>query len=165
MDLNRVIEEQELQNDVRIEYWRLRRKDFRASEAYHYAKVNVVFDVYEDAGLVKLGMEPEIDSLDMFEPDWTIYGRDAEREKKDWYARAERDGIWILMSYVRKSQDDPWDPADSIGGFMGDDWKDVGYDSEARLAALEALDAMWEEDARALAERPTFAAGEGAVMQ
>lgn len=118
---------------VQREYLRLRRKDWRASEAWRAAKVNVAWDEAEANGLVKL--EADVDECTYIE-DLDPCG--TPEQQAETMRIAERDGVWVYTTFYL----DPVDgfiPVDSIGGVIGE-LKDDGYDVELKRAALEALE-------------------------
>lgn len=95
------------------------------------------------------------------ECEWYEHGDDTPAQRKVTNARIEREGHWILVAYFRANDSDPWETCDSVGGFIGDDWKDSGYDVDLMAHALDCLDAEREriatEGAAELAARATYA--------
>jgi hypothetical protein len=149
---------------IKAEYERLRRNGWRACDAIRAARVKDAWDDAENAGLVKVDAEPDCLSVEDTEPDWDaicINHHVAALERKEYRDRCNRDGLWIYAAYYRTSVDDEWILADSIGGFVGSDWKDSGYDTDMRETALEALEAILDAartvEASMLATRATYA--------
>lgn len=71
-------------------------------------------------------------------------GRSCERgqpckHKCDTAQRIDRDGVSGIVAQVRTALGQ-WVTVDSCWGFVGDDWKDSGYDQDAIGAALDYLD-------------------------
>lgn len=127
-------------NPVEYEYHRLRRKEWAAQAAWRAAKTNAEWDAAEWEELVKLDVIPEFDVYDdSFIDTWGLSPKKAEAEKKEIHQRIERDGCWIIVSYFRPDRDAEWIAVDSVGGFIGDDYKDSGYDTDLKRAALDAL--------------------------
>jgi hypothetical protein len=151
-----------MNNSLLREYMRLRRKGWTSSAALRAARVNLAFD--SNKGFVKLEAEPECDSY------WDVWGencanlseRDWKREKKSIEERLETHGYWTLVAYARASEDDEWTAVDSCGGFLGDDLKDNGYDTDLKHAALDWLVNTGIEAAEQyneLASRASYAQG------
>ncbi len=137
-------------------YRRFRAQGYTAHVALSYARTELE---WEDAGdLVRLTQDPEIDFYDdIYIDTWTIRDCDKERAKKELRERLNHEGHWILVCQYRLSEEHEWETADNIGGFIGNDWEESGYDSDVKRSALDALDAAREDEARGLATRATFA--------
>lgn len=113
--------------------------------AVRKAQVNAHWDRKESAGLVRMTIEPDelcsYDDLagDMFNPKANpdINPSLIAKQEKEFKDRIDRDGVWgIVTEYF---DGEAWQQADSCWGFVGDDWKDSGYDIDAKEAALDAL--------------------------
>lgn len=50
--------------------------------------------------------------------------------KKELWDRIERDGVWGVVGEVKCKACGAWEIVDAVGGFVGDDWKDSGYDTD-----------------------------------
>lgn len=128
------------------DYRAYRRQGWRPIEAYCHARTIHRFKHAEFLGLV---------SLDTVEDDdWrsAIECGCEEREKceAENRERAKWMGVRGIVSYATK---DPYNPCDcysapkcehfdfvdSMFGFIGDDWKDSGYDTDLMNAALDAV--------------------------
>ena len=139
------------------EYRRLRALGHVALSAMRDARTAVAWEKAERTGLVRLDVVPDeemyddsyIDTWDDKSQAWR------DRERKKLWALIEREGVYGLRSQLRV--DGRWQDVDTCWGFIGDDWKDSGYDGDMKLAALDALDALRAEEAAELAARPTFA--------
>lgn len=122
-----------MQRNIKREYRRQRAQGWTAPEALRRARTDVRFQHAEDAGLVRLRCEgDDMNPVDMFDaPEGVI-----ERESK----RAERDGVWWWCGEYRTHPDsNDWEIADSIGGFIGDDFDGSGYDDDVKSITLGAL--------------------------
>lgn len=128
---------------VRKHYTRYRALGYCASDALRSAHIVVRFedeggsrDGGDYDGLVKLECDLEYEPYD--------HGDDTPAQRKVTNDRIEHEGHWILVSYWRANDSDPWEQADAIGGFIGDDWRDSGYDVDLMASALDCLDAERE---------------------
>lgn len=128
------------------DYRAYRRQGWRPREAYHHATTIHRFKHADFLGLVALDT--------VADDQWTSAiecgCEDRERCEAENRERADRMGVWGIVSYVTK---DPYNPCDcydaphcehyefvdSVFGFIGDDWKDSGYDTDLMSAALDAL--------------------------
>lgn len=118
-----------------------------ASYAYKSAmyqeKVNRLWNQYDET-LVKLDVvadyDMDLDDLlgDLFDPKVNpdINPHVLERQRKEEIERIERDGVWGIVSKVKCPTCGEWNQADSVWGFIGDDWKESGYDLDVKAAAL-----------------------------
>lgn len=145
---------------TRHEYNRLRALGWTASDALRSARIKDRFSDLENDGLVKLELEPECDFYDdSYLESCGLTPDRLAREREDLRNRIERDGHWILVAYYRADDESEWIAADSCGGFIGDDWKDSGYDTDLRSAAIDAIEAITQREADSLATRATYAIG------
>lgn len=127
---------------VSREYHRLRDKGWNASAAYRSAKTHARWRVAECDGLVRIVLTQDEDAYDVSYVDtWDDASHhEKERIKKDILSQVARDGVWTITGEYRQSDDDDWTAIDSVGGFVGDDWRDSGYDVDVMLTTLDALD-------------------------
>jgi hypothetical protein len=148
---------------VRGQYRMLRKLGWTAREALRTARIRNAFTDAENAGLVRIECSPEQEDLSAFEPDWEgLYPRecDQKRARKEWLEQVNRYGLWYYYSEFRTSQDDKWQRADGVGGFLGASeggFVSSGYDADIMRAALDALDDARQREADALASRATYA--------
>lgn len=124
------------------EYYRLRDMGWGATAAWRAAQINTRFEERENAGIMRLLTAEESEGYDASYVDtWTDLST-FRREK--WKAsildRVNREGVYCITSYVWDSPTVSYLPVDSCGGFIGDDWKDSGYDTDIKLSALEEYD-------------------------
>jgi hypothetical protein len=119
------------------EYRQQRQHHHTGSSALRAARILLAFKRVEQFGLVRLHVEPEIDCYDMSYIDtWEISDKKKEAEKKSLSDRIDQEGCWILVAQYK--DEDSWKTVDSVGGFIGDDWQNSGYDIDMMLGALEA---------------------------
>src|ERR1700693_6591303 len=58
-----------------------------------------------------------------------------QRDREVFIAKVNREGVWgVIGEYFDGEQ---WRHADSCFGFVGDDWKDSGYDTDIMRATLD----------------------------
>lgn len=128
---------------IEREFRRLRGKGWLALQAWREAKSRARFDALEAAGVVRLRVEAdELLYDDSYIDTWTsIPLVERERERRETWARIEREGVWgVCAEYLDPV--DGWTPTDAVWGFVGDDWKDSGHDGDLRDAAVEAFEAI-----------------------
>jgi len=112
---------------IATEYARLRRLGWKAIEAFDAAKVRAAF---LDAGdCVELEVVPDLDA-DLSFLNQDCFADCAENERD----RANREGCWGVVAKAYG------ETVDSVWGFIGDDWKDSGYDVDLMRAALRAVE-------------------------
>lgn len=118
--------------------------------AVHNAETMNLWHEYESAGLVRLNVIPdeyeELENLlgDTFDPDANpdINPRKLEQQRKAEIERINRLGVYGIQSeYMR---DGEWITADSCWGFIGDDWKESGYDLDVMHAAILEINSMMQ---------------------
>ena len=134
---------------IRSEYRRLRGLGFRPPIALDYARTARAWRAAERAGLVELIDAPDDsgyrwDDLvgDLFNPraNPDIPAAKLEREQREYRERVDRLGVTRIEGRYRLDPDsDKWELADLVGGFIGDDWRDSGYDADVRAETLSAL--------------------------
>lgn len=93
-----------------------------AAQAWRAALVRERWEQACASGIVRLRTEPDYD----FEP---LDEQDA--------ALAARDGTWGVVAEVRCSCCGAWRCVDSVWGFVGDTWRDSGYDVDLMARALD----------------------------
>jgi hypothetical protein len=70
----------------------------------------------------------------------TVHPSRLEREQEEFRDRVNRDGVWgVIGEYFDGEQ---WQHADSCFGFVGDDWKHSGYDTDIMRATLDAASSV-----------------------
>jgi len=129
---------------------------FALNSAKNYVKVMSAWKQYED-DLVRLEIVPDEsyyspDDLfgDTFNPDVNddIDPERLAKEEQEAIERANRDGIWGIVGKFKCNCNCPrcdgWHTSDSVWGFIGDDWKDSGYDIDVMHHTL--IDAGLLED-------------------
>lgn len=139
-------------------YKRYRAKNYPAHSAMYLAKVRAAWDVAESNGLVRVRAEVEIDCYDdSYIDTWDVSDAKKERYRKEVYDRIDREGYWIYFTEYRLTDDEPWEVAESCGGFIGEDWIDSGCDIDMMVAALDALDKCYQAEADEIVSRATYA--------
>lgn len=61
------------------------------------------------------------------------------REREKLLRRVDNEGLWGIVSYWRPNPRASWNLINSTWGFVGDDWKDSGYDEDLMRAALRKV--------------------------
>lgn len=112
------------------DFKRLRRVGWRACEAFNASKTREIFEQNENVRL-------EIVEDDL--PDFSDWG-ETESERKAVVERANHYGVWGIIGDYRLDESTPWIHIASVWGFIGDDWKDSGYDTDVMAETLQALD-------------------------
>lgn len=119
-------------------------------EAKRDAMIRAAWETAEESGLVRLRVEPDdvcdLDNLlgDCFDPTANpdIKPERLEREKQHEIDRIDRDGVWGVIGEYKSSvcptcgRGGEWEQADSCWGFVGEDWKDSGYDLDIMAETL-----------------------------
>lgn len=116
-------------------YKELRAKGWKASEAKRHAKLYALVNNELDS-LVRLAAVAD-DSFDI--DNVAPMADDAEREAT--YSRVNSEGFWGCVSQFRLSTEDDWIDADSVWGFVGDDFIDSGYDADLLESAIAEREA------------------------
>jgi hypothetical protein len=150
--------------DVTDYYKAERSKGWRASHAFQNAKTlleadrldaDIGCDEYDEPGTVRLRIAWDDSGYDdSYLDTWTDI-RDCERERirAELWSRIERDGVVGVVGEYWNG--DEWIDADSCWGFIGDDWRDSGYDTDILASAIDAYHENLNNRARALeATRP-----------
>ena len=112
------------------DFKRLRRIGWRASDAFDAAKTREIFEADENVRLEIVADDSPETVLDF---DGTAQQIEHERQ------RAEDLGVWGMVGEYRLDETFPWTHADSVWGFVGDDWKDSRYDTDIMANTLRAL--------------------------
>jgi hypothetical protein len=63
-----------------------------------------------------------------------------EREQKEYHDKIDRDGVWGVIGEYYDGE--TWQHADSCFGFVGEDWKDSGYDVDIMQTTLDAANSI-----------------------
>ncbi len=109
--------------------------------------VREIFDKLENAGLVRFEARPddsaELDNLlgDVYNPvaNPDIKPEKLAAEKQTEIDRINREGVCGIVGEYRVSESEQWENADSVWGFVGDDWKNSGYDTDIMASTIAAL--------------------------
>ena len=125
---------------TRYDYARMRRLGYGAASALRMARTSTRFGWLEDAGLVRLRVDPDdCPDVSWCEPDSRDDRQTAAMKKKD-RRTIEREGLWGIIAEYRFDADDDrgWIVADSLWGIVGADLSD-GYTADLRASAVKAL--------------------------
>lgn len=136
-------------------YQRERARGFSAKWALSNARIRLEWDKHEVAeyssgepidpkrGDVRLRVVPDetcsIEDLegDCFNPKANpeISASRLQHDREEFMAKANRDGVWgIIGEYF---DGEVWQHADPCFGFVGDDWKHSGYDTDIMRTTLD----------------------------
>lgn len=130
------------------EYRRLRKAGWTASMAFRAASTLEAFVELLKQELVKIEVDPD-DYDASYIDTWTDKSESyRERARKEVQRRLEQDGAWSVSVWARASTEDDFELVDSVGGFLGDDWMDSGYDVDLREAAIAWVEEEWERRAK-----------------
>jgi len=140
-------------------YQRERTKGFQAKWALSNARTRLEWDQHEVAeyssgepidpkrGNVRLRLVPDetcsLEDLegDCFDPNANpdIPASRLQRDREDFIAKVNQEGVWGVVGEYFDGE--KWQHADSCFGFVGDDWKNSGYDTDIMRATLDAANA------------------------
>lgn len=125
-----------------------RAKGWPARTAINNARTLIAWHALEATGAVRLRVEPDCDPYDASYVDtWDdVPSTQRERIKTEILNRADDEGVWGIVGEYR-TPDGDWEHADSCWGFIGNDWRDSGYDTDTMSATIDAA-----REALALAE-------------
>jgi hypothetical protein len=132
-----------------------RARDFRASWALSNARTRMEWDKHEVAGYssgesvdpkrgdVRLRVIPDetcsFEDLegDCFNPKANpdVPASHLKRDREEFIAKVNREGVCGIIGEYYDGE--VWHQADSCFGFVGDDWKHSGYDTDIMRATLE----------------------------
>ena len=130
-------------NIVKREYARLRAAGWHAKQALFQAKTLDEFKTMEHQGLVRLRIVADEDVCmedlkgDCYDPrvNSDVPRAKLEREEREFEQRVSDLGVWGVIGEYFDGED--WQRADSCFGFVGDDWKDSGYDADIMRATMD----------------------------
>jgi len=88
----------------------------------------------------------EVEYDDSYIDTWDETPEHKAQAKRELWARIEREGVWGLVGEVKCQACGAWEIVHAVGGFVGDDWKDSGYDSDTRDAAEKRASERFKED-------------------
>lgn len=137
-------------------YQRERANGFQAQWALSNARTRMEWDKHEVAeyssgepidpkrGNVRLRVVPdETCSLEDLEGDCfnpkanpDIPASQLQRDREEFIAKVNREGVWGIVGEYFDGE--AWQHADSCFGFVGDDWRHSGYDTDIMRATLDA---------------------------
>lgn len=134
------------------EYHKLRRKGWHAKEALRAARIKDEWLDAESEGFVKLDIVADdcvsLDGIlgDCYDPKviTDISPKRLAAQRKLEIERINRDGVWGIVGKVKVPacskchSNERWETVESIWGFVGDDWKNSGHDTDVMSAVLTA---------------------------
>lgn len=68
-------------------------------------------------------------------------------DRQSEYDRAQNEGGWGIVGQFRCPRCGQWESADSVWGFIGDDWRGSGYDTDVWELTMDEYDKA-RDDAR-----------------
>jgi len=125
----------DLDQKTRRDYARLRAMHWSAREALRAAKIRTRFEALEYEGRVRLDIEAD---------DMPYQYGDYENEKET-NLKIEREGLWGVVTFVSCPCCGAWTHVDSCWGFIGEDWRDSGYDTDLMDSAIDAAEKQSEQ--------------------
>lgn len=128
-------------------YREYRSKGCLARWAILSARTRVEWDKHEGED-VKLDIEPDdtwdMDNLkgDCFDPRWInhITPERLKQEEKAFEQRVYDEGVWGMVGRAKCKCCGEWHVADSVWGFVGDDWENSGYDIDIMRETLAEIE-------------------------
>jgi hypothetical protein len=110
------------------------------------AEIRWALDRFKEQRLVAIHENPDDLSFDDLHGDTFDVTIDhginvnvVRKQRAEAMDRLEQEGQWAMEAVFRDPGEDGWHSADSIGGFVGEDFWGSGYEDDLRIAALEAL--------------------------
>ncbi len=83
----------------------------------------------------RIGLVPdEFPYDDSYVDTWNETNEKKAKIKQELQNRIESDGVWGLVAQIKCEACGAWEYIDSIGGFIGMDWQNSGYDDEMLTA-------------------------------
>jgi hypothetical protein len=126
--------------EVISEYIRLRSAGWRAREAFRAAKTAVRFAALAREGRVRLAAEPDGTPYDdSYIDTWHVSAKEREKVRAETWRRIESEGVWGIVVYATV-EGGREELIDSVWGFVGDDWRDSGYDEDLMDAAIKVAE-------------------------
>jgi len=126
-----------IEDSAKRKYDRLRKKGMDHDAAVRASRADAAFDYLASLddlldSCVKLDVVPDEEMFD------DSYLEDDEKAKKELQERIEEDGVWGVKTFYFSYADGEWEEVDAVWGFVGEDWRDSGYDTDLKIAALKA---------------------------
>jgi hypothetical protein len=108
---------------------------FQAKNALYTARLDRQWSNLEEAGLVRLKITRDNDIDIAF-----LVGEGCSKaQERREIERINRYGVWGIIGEYRISEHDPWQHGESCWGFIDEDWKDSGYDSDIKYTTIKEL--------------------------
>lgn len=131
------------------EYYRVQRNHgWNASIAFHYAKTldqwqrlggEVDYEGCEEEteSPVRLRIVPDETMYDdSYIDSWSESDEKKNKIKEELWDRIASEGVWGIVGEYR-TIDGNWEHADSVWGFIGNDWQNSGYDTDVMSTTLQ----------------------------
>lgn len=93
----------------------------------------------------------EVTYDDSYIDTWEVSDGEKAKAKLEVWTRIDQEGVWGLYGEVACDCCDSWVHVDSIGGFIGEDWKGSGYETDV-LEACKTEAAKLKADRQALVD-------------
>lgn len=127
-------------------YLKFRKLGYSPSQALRAAKITMKWHLAESRGRVGLDILPDTDvsfdnlTGDCFNPKYNlgISATNLKRQEKAFLDKVNNDGVWGIVGYAYVGKYGTRKDIDSCWGFVGDDWRNSGYDLDIMQATLEA---------------------------
>lgn len=103
-------------------------------------KTNRAFEQAEADGLLRFRVEPDETIYDdSYIDTWEVSESEKDAAKKEIWERIEQDGVWGIVVDKKCSECGHWDEVDSVYGFIGNEYKNSGYDTDIKATGLKAI--------------------------
>lgn len=122
-------------------YLNERKQGWQAHIALSHARTSYAWHHLSDAGLVRLMVYEDAEGYDdSFIDTWKDI---SEKERNKLHAqiadRINNEGVWGIVGEYKSPHTGEWINADSCWGFIGDEWRNSGYDSDIRASTIRQL--------------------------
>ncbi len=130
---------------IKMIYKNLRKKGWKAKEAMQRARIVDEFNSRDDVRLRVIPMTYyDIKDLkgDCYNPKANpdISPKILKDQEREFELTVATEGVNGIVGQYKGLLSDHWHDVDSIWGFVGDSWKESGYDEEIMKATMEKAD-------------------------
>ena len=128
-----------------------------------------LFRYFEEAGLVRIESEPDDistddlfgDCFDEIHADSVPGGmRTIKAQEREALRRLEAECQWVIVAESLSADSPEWEMADTLGGFVGDDFEGSGYEPQVYMSAVLQL-----AEARGFEFPPYFYSKDGSWLR